>query len=89
MQVQRCIKPREFDDSALELHHFSDASGRAHGCCSYLRCINAKGKIHVSLICSKSRVAPVRVPTIPRLELQGALLAARMDAVLRKDLQLV
>ena len=88
VRVDRCIKPEVFDCGAMELHHFSDASSAAYGCCSYLRAVNAVGEIHVSLLCSKSRICPLKSSTIPRLELQAALLAARVDATLKKELQL-
>ena len=88
IEVPRCIKTYPFDDGYFELHHFSDASLRAYGCCSYLRCINRYGDIKVSFLCSKGRVAPLKSMTIPRLELQAALQAARMDAMLREELHL-
>lgn len=88
VSVQRCVKPSKFDDAAMELHHFSDANERAYGCCSYLRCINKSGDVHVALLYSKGRVAPLKTISIPRLELQAAVLAARADVMLRKELHL-
>ena len=84
----RCIKPRPFDDALIELHNFSDASSKAYGCCTYLRCVNGQGKINVQLIMSKSRVAPLKACTIPRLELQAAVLAVKIDTYLRQELDL-
>ncbi|GFR11452.1 integrase catalytic domain-containing protein [Trichonephila clavata] len=55
-----------------ELHGFSDSSENAYGAALYLRCINSCGQISVRLLCSKSRVAPLKSITIPRLELCGA-----------------
>ena len=82
--VARCVKTSEFDGSHMELHHFSNVSKRAYGCCSYLRCINHHGKISVKLLCSKGRVAPVNTVSIPRLELQAVVLAARIDSMLEE-----
>jgi len=87
-KVPRCIKPLEFEDAFLELHHFSDASSKAYGCCSYLRCVDKNGRICVSLVLSKCKVAPLKQITIPRLELQAAVLAARVDSTLRNELDL-
>lgn len=84
----RCLKPISFNDSAMQLHHFSDASQRAFGCCSYLRCVNSHGQISVMLVMSKSRLAPLKCMTIPRLELQAAVLAAQIDGMLRSQLEL-
>ncbi|XP_075211192.1 uncharacterized protein LOC142318507 [Lycorma delicatula] len=49
-----------------------------YGACIYLRSVNTFGNISVKLLCSKSRVAPVKQISIPRLELCGALLMARL-----------
>ena len=85
LKIPRCVKPADFDDAHIELHHFSDASEKA---CSYMRCINKDRKVHTALLYSKSRVAPLKTTTIPRLELQAALPAARCDSMIREQLQL-
>ncbi|XP_067208459.1 uncharacterized protein [Linepithema humile] len=62
-----------------KLHGFCDASERA---CIYMRSTKSDGAIDVQLICSKSQIAPIKVLSIPRLELCGAqLLAQLMDKV--------
>ena len=78
-KIPRCVKPVEFDDAVVQLHHFCDASLSAYGFCTYVRCINKSGEIHVQLLMSKCRVAPLKQWTIPKLELQAAVLAARAD----------
>ena len=76
LKIPRCIKPHRFDDNHVELHAFCDASQRAYGCCFYMRSINRHGEIHIALVCGKSRLAPIKTVSIPRLELQAACLAA-------------
>ena len=61
-----------------QLHGFSDASEKAFGACVYVRIPTDRGAYNVSLVCAKSRVAPLKPVTIPRLELCGALLLARL-----------
>ncbi|XP_063979917.1 uncharacterized protein LOC135163941 [Diachasmimorpha longicaudata] len=58
----------------LQIHGFCDASQIAYGACVYLRSKDKDGNVNVSLLCAKSRVAPLKKQTIPRLELCGALL---------------
>lgn len=61
----------------LELHGFADASERAFGACIYVR--TSKGDDHQSiLLCTRSRVAPVRTITLPRLELCAAVLLIKL-----------
>ncbi|KAK9679934.1 Pao retrotransposon peptidase [Popillia japonica] len=55
----------------IELHGFSDASEKAYGGCIYLKSIGRDGTAHVHLLCSKSKVAPLKTVTVPRLELSG------------------
>ncbi|KAI5632979.1 pao retrotransposon peptidase domain-containing protein [Phthorimaea operculella] len=63
----------------IELVGFADASSTtAYGCCIYLRLIH-EGKASLYLLCSKSRVNPLKKPlTVPRLELNAALLLAKL-----------
>ncbi|XP_037929938.1 uncharacterized protein LOC119664538 [Teleopsis dalmanni] len=60
----------------MQVHGFSDASIRAYGCCIYLRCQDNFGNVNVHLLTSKSRVAPVKARSLPRLELCAAHLLA-------------
>ncbi|XP_062542202.1 uncharacterized protein LOC134210190 [Armigeres subalbatus] len=63
---------------SVEIHCFSDASEKAFGACVYVRSENVDGAVLVRLLTSKSRVAPLKCQSIPRLELCGALLAAQL-----------
>ncbi|KAL7842113.1 hypothetical protein SRHO_G00238020 [Serrasalmus rhombeus] len=69
-----------------ELHHFSDASTRGYGQCSYLRFYNERGDVHCALVIGKSRVAPTKVTTIPRLELTAALVSVKISSMLKEEL---
>jgi hypothetical protein len=62
----------------VELHGFSDASNAAYAAVVYLRVIDEEGMIHVSLVSGKTRVAPIKQVSIPRLELCGAVLLAKL-----------
>lgn len=62
----------------IDLHIFSDASLKAYAACVYVRTADALGNVTVRLLCAKARVKPLKTITIPRLELCGAVLAARL-----------
>lgn len=55
-------------------------SQEAYGACVYLRSFNNNDEVTVHLLCAKTRVSPLKPLTIPRLELCGALLGARLVA---------
>ena len=61
-----------------QVHGFCDASERAYAAAVYLRSVYANGDISARLISSKTRVAPLKEQTIPRLELLGATILARL-----------
>ncbi|XP_076829473.1 uncharacterized protein LOC143475509 [Brachyhypopomus gauderio] len=89
VKIQRCYMPSDFKDvQRYELHHFADASLSGYGACSYLRGINATGEIYCSLVMGKSRVAPMKFMTIPRLELSAAVVAVRISDMLKKELEI-
>ncbi|XP_058830213.1 uncharacterized protein LOC131689266 isoform X1 [Topomyia yanbarensis] len=67
-------------NSKVQLHTFADASEQAYGCCIYARSIDTHGNIRVKLLASKSRVAPLKRVTLPRLELCAADLAAKLHS---------
>ncbi|XP_055633918.1 uncharacterized protein LOC129774235 [Toxorhynchites rutilus septentrionalis] len=67
------------DHPALtQFHVFSDASEAAYGACIYARSISRFGRIKVELLAAKSRPASLKKITLARLELCGALVAARL-----------
>ena len=63
---------------SIELHGFGDASEKGYGCVLYVRVVGQNDSVFVNFVCSKSRVAPIKVQTIPRLELCASLLLAQV-----------
>ncbi|XP_071576355.1 uncharacterized protein [Temnothorax nylanderi] len=61
-----------------ELHGFADAFTVAYAAAVYLRVQSLSGDISISLICGKSKVAPLKPVSVPRLELSAAHLLARL-----------
>jgi len=78
----------KFDSSHsnAEIHAYSDASSQLYSTCIYL--VSFKDDVRYSnLLCSKSRVAPKKELTIPKLELLAALLSARLVHNVIQELQ--
>lgn len=89
LRVPRCVKPSAMEKIAeICLHYFSDASQSAYGVTAYLRVVDTEGNIQCSLLLAKSRLAPIKSVTIPRLELTAATLSIRLDNVIRRELEL-
>ena len=82
--VPRCLQP--FPSVHKELHHFADASEVTYIVVSYLRVVTTDGCVSCTLVMAKSRLAPIKKLTVPRLELQAATLAARQNTLLHKEL---
>ena len=59
----------------------------AFGAVAYVRFENAGGLVHCNSLVAKSRQAHVKPMTIPRLELSAAVLAVKIDRVLREELE--
>ena len=85
VSFNQSIKPKNaVDDPILIL--FSDGSQYAYGVCAYIRWELADGKFSSNLIYVKNRLAPLKIITIPRIELMGAVIACRLRATILKEL---
>ncbi len=76
--IPRCYYPRNVRVVSVQLHGFSDASEVAYAAVAYLRVVDSSERVYVSLIMSKTKVAPIKRLSIPRLELCGANLLASL-----------
>ncbi|GFX16685.1 retrovirus-related Pol polyprotein from transposon 297 [Trichonephila clavipes] len=85
LKIPRKILDSSGDSSEVQIHTFSDASQKAYGAAAFLR-VKHKGRVSVDLVTSKSRVEPLKRLSLPRLELMGALLAARLAKEVKKIL---
>ena len=72
----------------VSLLHFSDASELSHGQCSYIRMVNEMDRVHCSILLGKSGVVPKKFRSVPRLELNAAVLSATMACLLGKESKL-
>ena len=87
VSIPRCVTPKQFADIVdARIHHFCDASQDAYGTVSYLRLVDTVGNTHCSFLLEKSRLAPTKQLSIPRLELSAATMAVRIDNQLRREM---
>ncbi|GFW30753.1 integrase catalytic domain-containing protein [Trichonephila clavipes] len=88
--IPRCYfsDPLVNNFKTFELHLFSDACTKAYGTVAYLRVTSSNKEILTSFVASKNRIAPLKTLTLPRLELMGALLSARLRSNILKSLKL-
>ena len=88
IEVARCYKAPGFESPKLtQVHVFCDASERGYSVSMYLRFVNRDGGIHCSLLLGKSRVAPLKKFTIPRMELTAATVAVHLYSKVSQELQ--
>ena len=73
------------DIESIELHIFVDASESSFGAVAYVRTMYKNGEISCYLLMSRSRLAPIKVLTIVRLELQSAVLGVRLYNVIIEE----
>ena len=76
--IARCYYPKSVHIQSLQIHGFCDASELAYATVIYLRMTDTLGQIHVSLVTSKTKVSPIKRLSMPRLELCGANLLAKL-----------
>lgn len=88
-KLERCYKPPEFGKVvSTQIHCFSDASNVGYGVVMYIRLMDDKDNIYCSFLIGKSRVAPLKMVTVPRMELIAAARAVRLNNVIPKELDL-
>ena len=87
LKFERVLKPTEPCDSPW-LILFSDGSELAYGFVAYIRWRLQAGGYWCRMVMSKNRIAPLHKTTIPRMELNAAVLSKRGRKVLEKELRI-
>ncbi|XP_076660452.1 uncharacterized protein LOC143363803 [Halictus rubicundus] len=92
MDELACIRiPRWLgvDDTAAtrQLHAFVDASEKAYAAAVYVRIEDSHGVARAHLVAAKTKVAPLKTVSLPRLELCAATLGARLLVHIRQEIQ--
>ena len=76
--TERHIPRYYYEVDSVQLHGFCDVSEDAYSGVVYIRGQDRCGNMYVSLVISKTKVAPLKRLTIPRLELCGAKLLSQL-----------
>ncbi|XP_012214798.1 uncharacterized protein [Linepithema humile] len=83
--------PRNFNAhnkyQSFTLHGFGDASEKAYGACVYCVYRTEQETKNSYLVCSKAKVAPLKTVSLPKLELNAALLVTRLVVAVIKALR--
>nr|XP_023021145.1 uncharacterized protein LOC111509606 [Leptinotarsa decemlineata] len=87
IQISKCYSYLILSAIATELHTFCDSSEKAFTAVVYLRVVGVE-ETKVCLISAKTRVAPLKELSIPRLELQAEVMANRLSQLRRKELEI-
>ncbi|XP_064074467.1 uncharacterized protein LOC113393726 [Vanessa tameamea] len=78
IQIERWLGTTNDNIENIQIHGFCDASMRAYAAAVYIRNITTEGNIMTNLIAARTRVAPLKTISLPRLELCGALLLSKL-----------
>ena len=78
IHMPRCLFDKGKKVSKFELHGFSDASEMAYASIVYLRVVYETGEVSIKFVAPKAKVCPITKQSIPRLELLGAQLLAKL-----------
>ena len=88
IKLDRCYYRVEETPLNIQLHGFSDASELAYSAVVYVRSTYSNSMPLVKLVAAKTKVASLKKQTIPRLELCGARLLAKLLANVQSALSI-
>ena len=75
--IPRCYALGIGESQDVQLHVFCDVSEQAFAAVGYFR-LEGEAGVRTALVAAKSRVAPLKPLTIPRMELQAAVMGSRL-----------
>ena len=76
------------DVVAYKVHIFSDTLELAYGIVTYLKLLFTGGTSTLNFLMWKSRLAPVKTVSLPRLELNAAAVGVPIAQVIKKEMSL-
>ena len=89
IKIPRCFRnPSHATTTSVQLHYFSDASNHGYAAVSYLRLADDQGRVHCAFVMGKTRNTPLKQWSVPRLELQAAVVSTRLHVLIHHELDL-
>ncbi|XP_068237173.1 uncharacterized protein [Palaemon carinicauda] len=86
-KIRRSLVPPDFGEvSSYQLHHFADASQTGYGVVTCLRTVSKNNQVNSTLVMGRARVAPLKRSSIPQMELTAAAVAAQLDYLASRSL---
>ena len=85
IKIPRCYFGREKPKDDVELHVFLDASEKAYAAVAYLRGSRATDEHTTVFVSSRARVSPLKPVSIPRLELQAAVMGSGLANTVKQE----
>ena len=84
--IDRCYKSvSSAQVVSKELHVFADGSTHGYGAVVYRHTVYDSGDRNTAFVIGKSRLAPIKTTTIPRLELTAATTAVRLAEMIKRE----
>jgi hypothetical protein len=87
IQIPRCLMKNK-EVSCARLHVFVDSSKEAYGAVVYIQHVYADGMTSERFVASKTRVAPLKSMSIPRLELLAGVLGMKLAGSIANVLEI-
>ncbi|XP_045032663.1 uncharacterized protein LOC123474519 [Daphnia magna] len=86
VEMPRCLFPDGANIVSSELHTFCDASEEAYAAVIYIRNVYSDGRVIVRQARAANKLAPRKVISVPKLELNAALLGSRLAVTVQSAL---
>lgn len=86
IEIPRNTIPKNY--KLIDVHCFCDSSKDAYAAAIYLRSKDENDNFQVHLLCAKSKVAPLKTISIPKLELCAGLLGAQLMELVKKSMNI-
>jgi len=84
MEIPRCYSPAFSTALHRQLHIFCDASTEAYSVVCYFR-FEHSGRFETAFVTGKAKVAPLKSISVPRMELEAALMGSRMGKFIQDE----